>query len=162
MKRKFLKIACIFLIAIAVLNFIAIRPRVLNNNINIEKDLIFIPSGVANKYHDNMIFSFDDYRIWEYRLNNKEVTAIQGELNGDIWKRPSAQEYADIIAVFFEFGSEQNTPVNLTDDVYYCLFDDGADTFIDINSDNTLLGWHRELFLYDVSQKTYWCVARGI
>ncbi len=162
MKRKRVIIIIIaLLIGAALLDVFVISPRTVRKNVDTENITVFIPKGMANHFHDYMYDSFDDQRVWKYKLSKREAAAIKNELNNGIWKEVDAEAVDEITGVFFDLVGV-NKPDNLTQNVYYCIFDDALDNFIDINGDNAILGWHRDLFLYDSLNDLYWCVAMGI
>ena len=134
-----------------------IQPRILSTNTKVNSDSIYIPKGIANKYNDYLMLSFDDYRIWEYSLNTRETLAVEENINNGIWQKPTKKQYEDIVGVFFEHSLNHNKPDNLSENhenVFYCLYDNALNKFIKID-EGALLGWHRELFLYDKINKTY-------
>lgn len=156
MIKKFFIIVLIFAFA---LNTFLIKPRILNKNIDSEHISVYIPNGMANKYHDCMYFSFDDHRIWEYKLNKKEVRAIEEDLDNGIWKKATKEEYNSMIGSFY-FDSDSDT--HITEDIYYFLFDDISEEYIYAEPDGLPVIGHNELFIYDNAQKIYLCIALSI
>lgn len=164
MKRrtKVLLSVCAVLILTAgiFISAVEINARILAKNINTVN--VCVPKGLADKYWDYMFYSFDDHRIWEYSLNAEEAAAVEAELNNGKWKKPTKEEYDTIISVFFTIYPDSIKPEKMTDNVFYCLYNDLSGEFVEIKSEIPLRGAKSPLFVYDVTQKTYWCVAKEI
>lgn len=153
----------IFIIIVSSISFI-IKPRIVSINSKVSNTSIYIPRGIADKYKDYLMFSFDDYRIWEYELNSKEISMVETDLDNNIWLKPTKKQYDDIIDVFLEESFYINKSNNLFDNyegIFYCIYDNTAKTFIQID-EGEMLGWHRELFIYDRINKIYTVVFKGI
>lgn len=165
MKSKKFLLLCIIVFIILGLSFgLAVKPKILIMNTEVSSDSIYIPKGIADKYKDYLVFSFDDYRIWEYELNVGEIAAVENGINNGIWQKASEKQYGDIISVFFEHGLYRNKPDKLSEnyeDIFYCLYDNTLNEFIKID-EGASLGWHRELFIYDKMDKIYVAVSMGI
>lgn len=156
MIKKFIIIVLIFAL---VLNTFLIKPRILSKWMDLDYFTFYVPGGMAEKYHDCMFFSFDDHRIWEYKLNKREVKAIEEDLNNGIWKKAAKEEYAGIIrSLYFDYDSD----IDITEDIYYFLFDDISEEYVYAEPDGLPVGGHNELFIYDTAQKIYLCIALSI
>lgn len=157
------KIVLLLLIIPLIIIFLLISAALLNNHIlsnnfkneNIE---IFIPSGIANKYRDAMVMSFDDLRTWTYSLNRKENEIISEEILSAPWKK-LGKGFERNAKFYF---TDDYWPENMSDSLYYCLYDLRLNEFIYFDSDVAFLGWHRLLFLYDADNYKYYCVSMSI
>lgn len=152
MKRFIKSLSVIFLslllLAGVFAGFVSVRARLLDRNIDTGNINIFIPKGVANRYADPMALSFDDLRIWEYRLNDREVREIEADLLNGVWQKPTKEELNDVLSGFF-LGDDPERP-EFSDEVYFCL------------PDNPQSKGTRLLFVYDACQRTYLCVSMSI
>lgn len=127
---------------------VSVRARTLGKNIDTENIGVFVPQGMANRFADPMAFSFDDFRIWEYRLNDREIGKIEADLQNGAWQKPTKEELDDVLTEFF-LGDDPEKP-EFSDEVYCCL------------PDNPQSKGTRLLFVYDACQRTYLCVSMSI
>lgn len=127
---------------------VSIRARTLDKNIDTDNIGIFVPQGMANRYADPMKYSFDDFRIWEYRLNEREIKQIEADLPNGAWQKPTKEELDDVLSEFF-LGDDPEKP-EFSDEVYCCL------------PDNPESKSTRLLLVYDACQRTYFCVSMSI
>lgn len=158
MKKKIF-ILIIFVLATIIILTIFINNRNLRKSIDTTFINTYIPDGIANSYSDIMFFGFDDYRIWSYNLNQSEVDIISGELDNEIWKLASEEDYYEIISVFFKSGNENYLKSELTKNIYYCIFDQKNNHYVNLHSDKF---GHWIIFIYDETLKTFWCVSKSI
>ncbi|MGN1442340.1 MAG: hypothetical protein ACI4XE_00720 [Acutalibacteraceae bacterium] len=152
MKRAIRIISAVFLALSLVAGFFAatvsVRARTLGKNIDTENIGVFVPEGMANRFADPMAFSFDDFRMWEYRLNDREVERIEDDLQNGVWQKPTKEELDDVLSEFFLGGLPEKP--EFSDEVYFCL------------PDNPQSKGTRLLFIYDASERTYLCVSMSI
>lgn len=160
-KKKIIGLIFVLIFTLTINLAIGINSRILYNNITVPPNSIFIPKGIANKYNDYLLFGFDDYRIWEYKLDDKKIIEISGNLNNGIWKRLENQNI-DIIEFFFKNGTDNHIPEELTENVYFCIYDYKNSVFSDLKSDMNIPGGHVILFAYDYYNNFYWCVSKSI
>lgn len=146
------------------ISLLLLKQRVLTANTKAAGDSVYTPKGIADEYEDYLALGFDDYRIWEYELTDAEAASVEADFNKGIWQKPTETEYEDIINTFFENGLDRNKPDKLSEkceDIFYCLYDNSLNEFIGID-EGAVLGWHRELFIYDKANKIYVAVFKGI
>ena len=152
MKRA-IKIISAIMLSLALLagifaGAVSVSARTLSQNIDTENIGVFVPQGMANRYADPMKFSFDDFRMWEYRLNDREVEQIEADLQNGVWQKPTKEELDDVLSEFFLGGLPEKP--EFSDEVYCCL------------PDNPESQSSRLLFVYDACQHTYLCVSMSI
>ena len=164
---KFNKIIVVFIIILILIagsvSFV-IKPRIVSVNTEVINNSIYIPKGIADKYKDYLKFSFDDDRIWEYELNSEELDMVEADIDNGIWLNPTKRQFDDIIDVFLEHSSYIKKSDDSSENyngIFYCIYDNTANSFIQ-NDDGSILGWHRELFIYDKNNKIYTVVFKGI
>lgn len=114
-----------------------------------------MPSGVSDSYKDIMKMSFDDGRMWHYRLKGKQAASIAGELENGIWQQVNRN---DDFSFFFRAFEH---PPELTDTTYYCIYDVTLNEFYPFSEDR-ILGIYRLLFLYDTASNDYFCFSVSI
>ncbi|MGN1194632.1 MAG: hypothetical protein ACI4SB_04045 [Acutalibacteraceae bacterium] len=152
MKRVIKIVSVVFLSLILLVGVFAVTvtlsARTLEKNIDTDSIDIFVPKGLANRYTDPMSFSFDDFRIWEYRLNDKEVRQIEADLENGIWQKPTQEEFEDVLSEFFLYGGPEKP--EFSNEVYYCPVDSFPGK------------GHRTLFVYDAFNRIYRCVTMCI
>ena len=123
---------------------------------------VYTPKGVANNYTDVMGISIDEHRIWEYKLNNKEVKILNDEINNGYWTKATKEEYGEIRERFFVVNSDNLAPETMTENIYYCLIRPSTNEVFKALEDDVLLGWHRYIFIYDFETEMYWCVSMSV
>lgn len=151
-------LCAVVLFAAFVLNAFVIGPRTLRQNTSTD-GLIYVPKGLADVFTDDLAFSLDDDRMWIYKLNEKEVNAMEQDLKNGIWKKATKQNYEDIKGQYINFGGRKREVDGLTNDYknwYICLYDKHDKNFIDLKSEE-IYSYHSELFIYDTQSKTYIC-----
>lgn len=152
MKRA-IKIISAIMLSLALLagifaGAVSVRARTLSKNIDKADVGIFVPQGMANRYAAPMKFSFDDFRMWEYRLNDREVEEIEADLKKGTWQKPTKEELDDVLSEFFLGGLPEKP--EFSDEVYCCL------------PDNPQSKGTRLLCVYDALKRTYLCVSMSI
>lgn len=152
MKRTIKIISAVFLslafLAGLLAGAVSISARTLSQNNDTESIGVFVPKGMANRYTDPMAFSFDDFRMWEYRLNDREIADIEADLQNGAWQKPTKEELDDVLSEFFLGGLPEKP--EFSDEVYFFLIDAPQ-------SKSTRL-----LLVYDACQRTYLCVSMSI
>lgn len=159
-KKKIIVLSflCVLLLAAFVLNAFVTGPRTLRQN-TLTDGLIYVPKGLADVFTDELVFSFDDDRMWIYKLNEKETNAVEQDLKNGVWKKATKQNYEDIRGVYLDFGGRKREVDGLSNDYknwYICFFDKKDKRFIDLKREN-IYPYHSELFIYDTQSKTYVC-----
>lgn len=151
--KKTAKILLIFVLTVTVL-FIStlLNCRNLSKQFKDEEISIYIPSGIADDYTDAMKMSFDDGRMWHYRLKGKQAASIAGELENGIWQQVNRN---DDFSFFFRAFEH---PPGLTDTTYYCIYDVALNDFCSFSQESAL-GIHHLLFLYDSGSNDYFCFS---
>ena len=123
---------------------------------------VYTPAGVANDYTDLMGVSIDEHKIWEYKLNDKEVEILNNEINNGYWNKATIEEYEEIKEMFFRYNLDNITPEKMTENIYYCLYRPLTNEVFNILEGNVLLSWHRNIFIYDFETEMYWCVSKQV
>lgn len=152
MKRTIKIVSVVFLSLTLLVGVFAatvtLRARTLEKNMDTDSIGIFVPKGLADRYTDPLAFSFDDLRIWEYRLNDKEVGQMEADLKTGIWQKPTQEEFDDVLSGFFLDGLPEKP--EFSDEVYYCPVDSFPGK------------GYRTLFVYDAFNRIYRCVTMCI
>ena len=85
MKRKAKNIIIVFAVLIivisVVLTLISLSNRNFGNKIDNYDTKVFVPNGLADKYKDLIPLSLESWEIYEYKLDNEEIKAIEKELD---------------------------------------------------------------------------------
>ena len=151
--KKTAKMLLIFVLTVTVL-FIStlLNCRNLSKQFKDEEISIYIPSGIADDCTDAMKMSFDDGRIWHYRLKGKQAASIAGELENGIWQQVDRN---DDFSFFFRAFEH---PPELTDTTYYCIYDVALNDFCSFSQESAL-GTHHLLFIYDSGSNDYFCFS---
>lgn len=159
-KKRYLLLIPVILI-VSVILFIRIDNRTLSRNTADISEIIYIPDGTADNYMNLYSGFTDGHIIWEYKLNKKEKKYIENDLSNGIWKKYTTRDMSEI-EYYFTFNSESYLPDNISDNLYFCIYDYGLDKFIGIEDDVAVFGWDRALFVYDRENAQYHCVSLSI
>lgn len=149
------------ILIISVALFIFIQNRTLSENIMDVPDMIYVPNGMADEYNNLYSGFTDGHVIWKYKLNSKETEKITQELSNGIWTRNTKKAMPEII-YYFTFDSESYLPDDISEDIYYCIYDFGQKKFISIDEELPLLGWHRAFIVFDKANSQYYCADLSI
>ena len=155
------KTLCAIFIAMAILVaavavYTIVDNRILKNTLSYFTEMkIFAPSGMADEYESLLPMTFDDHRIWKYKLSKKEAEKMTEELQNSCWLEFS--EYAKAEAEFYLTDAKWYD--DFSDEVYYCLYDTVDEEFV---SFGVASGVPRFLFVYDTVNQEYYCVSATI
>lgn len=149
---------CIFIMLLFSIFTLCVR----SVRFSIDSAPVYTPSGVANNYTDLMGISIDEYKIWEYKLNDKELEILNNEINNGYWNKATIEEYEEIKEMFFRYNLDNITPEEMTENIYYCLYRPSTNEVFNILEGNVLLSWHRNIFIYDFETEMYWCVSKQV
>lgn len=149
---------CIFITFLVVILILCVH----SVRFSVNHAPVYMPNGVANAYTDYMGISIDEYKVWEYKLNHKEIKKLNNEINNGYWIKATKEEYEEIKETFFRYNSKNVIPEVMTENIYYCLYRPSTNEVFKILEDNVLLGWHRYIFIYDFETEMYWCVSRKV
>ncbi|MBQ7862692.1 MAG: hypothetical protein IJ349_10900 [Clostridia bacterium] len=159
--KKTLRSILIFFIVTAVLAggifaYTTVESRTLKNTMKSYSIEVFVPSGMANEYEDLLAMTFDDHRIWKYRLTDTEAAQITENLKNGIWKK-----LPDDVGKELEwYLPDGYSPEVSGGELYFCAYSTQDEKF-----DYNLSGPEmppRFLFLYDTENQIYYCVSKEI
>ena len=146
MKKLVTALVCIALFVSAFVGVIYIRARTLTTRF--DSDVIFIPEGMCDEYKS--VAAREETTVWKYVLSDEEKDEISAQLNQSPW----------VSATSYEFGPflpEDYYPEGLSENLYYCIYDLGADEFDNFNRNFPIIFESRMLFLYDADEGVYYC-----
>ena len=151
------KTLCAIFIAMAILVsavavYTIVDNRTLKNTLSYFPEIdIFVPSGMANEYENLVSFTFDDHRIWKYKLNSKESEEMNEELKNSHWSEFTDNEKQEAVLYF----PGEHRFDSFSEETYYCLYSTVDGKFVSFNGP----GVPRFLFIYDVPDQEYCCVS---
>ena len=157
--KKILRSILIFFIVTAVLAggifaYTTVDSRTLKNTMKSYNIEVFVPSGMANEYEDLLAMTFDDHRIWKYRLTDTEAAQITENLKNGIWKK-----LPDDAGKYLEWYLPDGCgPETLDGEIYFCAYRAHRNEFDAIDTTAP----PRFLFLYDAENQMYYCVSKVI
>lgn len=160
-KKSYIVLILVVFFVLFVFCLFQVKCRTVLENLNINNSSIYVPKGVANTYKDLLKLSVDEHIIWEYKLNSKEEKEMLENLNSEIWKNIGTENKFEAM-YFFEVNAESHWPKDMSDDLYYCMYDYTAGRFVTFEEALPVLGWHRILFVYDKEHSNYYCVSKSI
>ncbi|MBQ2902827.1 MAG: hypothetical protein IJE48_00360 [Clostridia bacterium] len=122
---------------------------------------VYVPLGIADTYTDLLPVGIDVHKIWEYKLNSDESNRIEQEHRNGIWNKVTDKAMSEI-QYYFTVNFDSYLPDNISDDLYYCIYDFSSKKFITVDEDTAILGWHRALFVWDRENARYYCVSMSV
>lgn len=143
-------IALALLLAVVAV-YTTVDSRTLKNSLERGNIEIFVPSGMANEYENLLAMTFDDHRIWKYKLSGKEAEKMTEELKNSYWLEFSAYE-KDEAEFYLPDGKWYE---GFSEEVYYCLYDTVDKGFVSFGAS----ALPRFLFVYDVLNLEYYCAT---
>lgn len=164
-KRRLFHIFLLILIPVFLISGIVVIYqcccRTLSINIGEISECVYVPSGIADDYKNLLTFGIDEHTIWTYELNETETDLMEQNLNNGIWLEMTNEDidenmyfFADLLVSYW--------PENMSDNLYYCLYDFSLKKFVSSSDVVAMLGWHRLLFIYDMENRVYYCVSKSI
>ena len=151
MKKVAVVLAGIILLVSVFTAVVYIRARTLTTRFVSEG--IFIPEGVCDEYKSEALR--EETTVWKYELSADEQKEISAQLDSSPW----------VSATSYEFGPflpEDYYPEGLSEKLYYCIYDLGADEFDNVNRSFPIINESRMLFLYDADAGIYYCFLAAI
>ena len=82
---------------------------------------VFVPDGLADKYKNLMPLSLESWEIFEYKLDNEDIKAIEEELNNGYWAKSEKEDSEYFLRDYFyppELNKEWQKDFQLSDEVY--------------------------------------------
>ena len=125
--------ALIFLLCAVVIT-VDVRSKTLSANFELENVSVFVPKGIADNYEDPMLFSFDDARIWNYKLSKSQVTEIEGQLENQPWQKLNKADFENYTSILYNMLTFETIPKLDYSDTYLCSYDFKQHDFAKINS----------------------------
>lgn len=104
-----------------VLSLISLNNRNFGNKIDNYDIKVFVPDGLADKYKNLMPLSLESWEIFEYKLDNEDIKAIEEELNNGYWAKSEKEDSEYFLRDYFyppELNKEWQKDFQLSDEVY--------------------------------------------
>ena len=146
MKKLAIAAVTILVLVLVVVGIFSVRARTLTTRFTSES--VFIPKGMCDEYKS--VAAREETTVWKYVLSDEEKDEISAQLNQSPW----------VSATSYEFGPflpEDYYPEDLSENLYYCIYDLGADEFDNFNRNFPIIFESRMLFLYDADKGVYYC-----
>lgn len=146
MKKLAITAVSILVFVLVVVGIFSVRARTLTTRFTSES--VFIPEGMCDEYKS--VAAREETTVWKYVLSDEEKNEISAQLNQSPW----------VSATSYEFGPflpEDYYPEDLSENLYYCIYDLGADEFDNFNRNFPIIFESRMLFLYDADEGVYYC-----
>ena len=146
MKKLAIAAVTILVLVLVVVGIFSVRARTLTTRFTSES--VFIPEGMCDEYKS--VAAREETTVWKYVLSDEEKDEISAQLNQSPW----------VSATSYEFGPflpEDYYPEDLSENLYYCIYDLGADEFDNFNRNFPIIFESRMLFLYDADEGVYYC-----
>lgn len=151
MKKLAIVAVSVITVILIVTGIFYVRARTLTTRF--DSDDIFIPEGMCDEYKS--VAAREETTVWKYILNDEEQKAISEQLDKSSWVSTSSYEFGS-------FLPEDYYPEDLSENLYYCIYDLGADEFDNFNRNFPIINESRMLFLYDADAGIYYCFLAAI
>ena len=151
MKKLAITAVSILVFVLVVVGIFSVRARTLTTRFTSES--VFIPEGMCDEYKSVAVR--EETTVWKYVLSDEEKDEISAQLNQSPW----------VSATSYEFGPflpEDYYPEDLSENLYYCIYDLGADEFDYFNRNFPIIFESRMLFLYDADAGIYYCFLAAL
>lgn len=167
MKRKTKNIIIFFtilIIAISILMFlISLNNKNLSNKVENYDIEIFVPDGLADKYKNLTPLTFESWEIYEYKLNDNEIEAIEKELDNGYWAKLEGEDKEYFVRDYFyppELNKEWQKDFQLSDEVYVSSYMGYQNPY---HHSETSIFDNWVVFVFDKENSTYYgiCVYLG-
>ena len=146
MKKLAITAVSILVLVLVVVGIFSVRARTLTTRF--DSETLFLPEGMCDEYKS--VAAREETTVWKYVLSDEEKDEISAQLNQSPW----------VSATSYEFGPflpEDYYPEGLSENLYYCIYDLGADEFDNFNRNFPIIFESRMLFLYDADEGVYYC-----
>lgn len=120
-KKIIVVIVVLIIIISAVLSFISLNNRIFGNKIENFDIEVFVPDGLADKYKNLTPLTFESWEIYEYKLNDNEIQAIEKELDNGYWAKLEGKDKEYFLRDYFyppTLDKEWQKDFHLSDEVY--------------------------------------------
>ncbi len=151
MKKLAIAAATVFVLVLVVVGIFSVRARIVTTRF--ESAVIFVPDGICDVYKSEALR--EETTMWKYVLNDKEREAISAQLSNSPWAETSSYEFGPYLP-------DDYKPDNLSENLYYCIYDLGADGFDNFNRNFPIIFESRMLFLYDADAGVYYCFLAAL
>ena len=151
MKKLAITAVAILVFVFVVVGIFSVRARTLTTRF--DSDKLFLPEGMCDEYKSDAVR--EEMTMWKYILSDEEKEEISVQLNRSPW----------VSALSYEFGAywpDNYKPDNLSENLYYCIYDLGADKFDDFDRNFPIIFESRMLFLYDADAGIYYCFLAAL
>lgn len=125
MKRKTVTVLIVctfFVFASALLHIIRVNTKDFNDRLKSYDTEVFVPEGRADRYKELAVALFQDWEIYEYRLESEEIAEIEKELNNGFWVKIDVEDKEYFLRDYFygpfTEGRIWQKDFNLSDEVY--------------------------------------------
>lgn len=151
MKKLAIVAVSVITVILIVTGIFYVRARTLTTRFTSES--VFIPEGMCDEYKS--VAAREETTVWKYVLSDEEKKAISEQLDKSPWVSTSSYEFGS-------FLPEDYYPEDLSENLYYCIYDLGADEFDNFNRNFPIINESRMLFLYDADAGIYYCFLAAI
>ena len=151
MKKLAITAVSILVFVLVVVGIFSVRARTLTTRFTSES--VFIPEGMCDEYKSDAVR--EEMTMWKYELDEEERKEIGAQVESYPWVKASSYEFG-------AYWPDNYKPDNLSENLYYCIYDLGADKFDDFNRNFPIIFESRMLFLYDADAGIYYCFLAAL
>lgn len=148
--------AVLIIILSVVLSSISLNRRNFGNKIENYDIEVFVPDGLADKYKNLTPLSLESWEIYEYKLDNEKIKAIEGELDNGYWSKLKKEDSEYFLRDYFYppiLNKEWQKDFKLSDEVYVSSYA-GYQKPYHYSETSVFDNWY--VFVYDKEFATYY------
>lgn len=151
MKKLAITAVSILVFVLVVVGVFSVRARTLTTRF--DSETLFLTKGMCDEYKSDAVR--EEMTMWKYELDEDERKEIGAQIKNSPWVKASSYEFG-------AYWPDNYKPDNLSENLYYCIYDLGADKFDDFNRNFPIIFESRMLFLYDADAGIYYCFLAAL
>lgn len=157
MKRKTAVIIAVLILLSVAFGTVYMNTRDFGRRTEGDDIEIFIPEGYADRYKELSLSPFQDWEIYEYRLDSEEIAEIEKELDNGFWAKIDGEDKEYFIRDFFYAshfdGRIWEKDFKLSDEVYVSSYTGYQSPF---HHCETAIFDNSAVFVYDKGNSVYY------
>lgn len=157
MKRKTAVIIAVLILLSVAFGTVYMNTRDFGRRTEGDDIEIFIPEGYADRYKELSLSTFQDWEIYEYRLDSEEIAEIEKELDNGFWAKIDGEDKEYFIRDFFYAshldGRIWEKDFKLSDEVYVSSYAGYQRPF---HHYETAIFDNSAVFVYDKGNSVYY------
>lgn len=155
-KNIIIVFAVLIIVISVVLSLISLNNRNFGDKIENYDIEVFVPDGLADKYKNLTPLSLESWEIYEYKLDNEEIKAIEEELDNGYWSKLKKEDIEYFLRDYFYppiLNKEWQKDFQLSNEVYISSYAGYQKTY-HYSETSIFDNWY--VFVYDKEASVYY------